>query len=221
MRALSASPGGRGPCGSLLLRARQASQRAFPRLPGLPCSSDAATAFPLFDLPAEAVKLVLGLVDRREDTRALRLVCKRTRASVDSRVVAVRDERWPPQPLGEQQLSALVRAPWQLQWLDLSGRMLGPEDAAALAAAAWPSLRVLCLHSNSVGPAGAASLAAAHLPALRELWLGKNNLGPAGAAALAAGHFPAIQRLHLELNSISSKGSALLQARWPTALISA
>ena len=42
-------------------------------------------AFPLFDLPAEAVDLVLGSVDDLEDKRALRLVCKRSRASVDSR----------------------------------------------------------------------------------------------------------------------------------------
>ena len=34
---------------------------------------------------------MLGCVDDPEDQRALRLVCKRCRASVDSRVVAVGD----------------------------------------------------------------------------------------------------------------------------------
>ena len=213
-------------------------------LPGLPCR-DAAPVFPLFDLPDEAVELVLGCVDGREDKRALRLVCKRTCASVDSRVVAVEETRWPVEPLGERQLSALVRAPRQLQRLDLTGRMLGDAGAAALAAAAWPSLQQLSLNSNSLGPAGAASLAgaawpslqvlwlgnnnlgpagafslaAAQLPALRELWLLKNNLGPAGAAALAAAHFPALQRLYLSWNGISGEGRALLQARWPAAII--
>ena len=77
-------------------------ERAHHALPFLRCR-DAAAAFPLFDLPDEAVELVLGLVDHRVDKRALHLVCKRTRASVDSRVVAVVDTRWHP---GEQQLSA-------------------------------------------------------------------------------------------------------------------
>lgn len=45
--------------------------------------------FPLFALPDEAVELVLGFVSDREDKRALRLTCKRSRAFVDGRVVAV------------------------------------------------------------------------------------------------------------------------------------
>ena len=43
-------------------------------------------AFPLFDLPDGAVQLVLD----PKDKRALRLVCKRSRAGVDRRVVAVK-----------------------------------------------------------------------------------------------------------------------------------
>ena len=35
------------------------------------------------------MELVLGFVDGLEDKRTLRLVCKRSRSSVDSRVVAV------------------------------------------------------------------------------------------------------------------------------------
>ena len=45
--------------------------------------------FPLFDLPAEVVELVLGCVDGPEEKRALRLVCKRSCTSVDSRVVSI------------------------------------------------------------------------------------------------------------------------------------
>ena len=131
------------------------------------------------------MELVLGCVKGPKDKRALRLVCKRTRASVDSRVVTVVDGRWPAEPLGERQLlSALVRAPWQLQRLDLNSRKLGEAGAAALAAAAWPSLQTLWLSENSLGPAGAASLAAAAWPLLQVLWLNKNSLGPAGAASL-------------------------------------
>ena len=88
-------------------------------------------AFPLFDLPAEAVELVLGSVDGREDKRALRLVCKRSRAAVDSRVVAVRYQFY----LGTvgEQLPALVRAPWKLQRLFLNDITLGDAGGSALA----------------------------------------------------------------------------------------
>ena len=74
---------------------------------------------PLFDLPDAAVELVLGFVDGLEDKRALRLVCKRSRASVDGRVEAVENE---DNVESEQlQLAALVQAPWKLQRLDLNG----------------------------------------------------------------------------------------------------
>ena len=49
--------------------------------------------FPLFDLPDEAVERVLSSVDGLEDTRSARLVCKRARAIVDSRVEAVKGGR--------------------------------------------------------------------------------------------------------------------------------
>ena len=45
-------------------------------------------ASPLLDLPDEALDLVLGLVSGREDKRALRLVCKRTCATVDRKIVS-------------------------------------------------------------------------------------------------------------------------------------
>ena len=182
-----------------------------------PACRDAAAAFPLFDLPAEAVELVLGFVDDLEDKRALRLVCKRARASVDSRVVAVYVKLIPAyDEVAEQQLSALVRAPWRLQRLYLGGRWLGASDAASLAAARWPALQELSLHRNGLGPAGAASLAAAHLPALQVLSLSSNYLGPAEAASLAAAHWPALQKLSLDWNSLGPAGAAALAAaHWP------
>ena len=210
-----------------------------PRAAHLPHRDGAAS--PLFDLPDEAVELVLSLVDSREEKRALRLVCKRTCASVDSRVVAVDGSRLSVVPVCELQLSALIRAPWQLLRLDLSNRKLGPAGAS-LATALWPSLRELCLNnnrlgeagtaalaaarwpalqklritSNSLGDAGAASLAAARWPALQELWLNRNPLGPSSGAALAAAHWPALRELRLSANNLGDAGAASLEAgRWP------
>ena len=167
--------------------------------------------FPLFDLPPEAVELVLGAVKGLEDKRALRLVCKRSRAELDSRVTAVKIGFL--QPVGKQQLAALVRAPWQLQRVDLSG---GELDRAFLAAARWTVLQVLNLDHNNLEFAGASSVAAAPLPVLRELHLSHNNVGNAGAAALAAAHWPALHVLRLGYNSLGYAGAAaLVAARWP------
>ena len=157
-------------------------------------------AFPLFDLPAEAVELVLDSVDDLEDKRALRLVCKRTRAVVDSRVVAVWGGYF------ESRLSALVRAPWQLQRLDLTTKRIGAAGAAALATARWNALQKLYLDHNNVGPAGAAALAAAHLPALQKLNLNNNSLGDAGAAALVAARWSELQLLGLASNQLGPAG---------------
>ena len=72
-------------------------------------------AFPLFDLPAEAVERVLALVAELEDRRALRLVCKRTRAAVDGAVVGVvRVFPAGVQHLGAPHMLALAKAPWHL-----------------------------------------------------------------------------------------------------------
>ena len=170
-------------------------------------------AFPLFDLPDEAVELVLGSVRDLEDKRALRLVCKRSRASVDSRVVLVSTQI---EAGGDQPLDALVRAPWNLRHLDLSGRDLGDAGAATLAAARWPALRELALMEANLGDAGAASLAAAHWPALKALVLSDNSLGDAGVASLAAAHWPALQLLCLSHNSFGDAGAAsLAAASWP------
>ena len=182
-----------------------------PQTTAAPAPCRAGAEFPLFDLPAEAVELVLGCVESMEDKRALRLVCKRTRASVDSRVVAVKDGIH-GEPLSKLQLNALVQAPWQLRLLDLSHRKLGDAGAAALAAARWPALQRRWLDNNSLGPAGAASLAAAHLPALQVLGLQENSLGNAGAASLAAARWPALQSLRLGYNSLGPAGAASLAA---------
>ena len=74
---------------------------------------------------------MLGFVDGLEDKRALRLVCKRSCAFVDSRVVAVMDGRACGYPIKKKQLPTLVRAPWQLQRLELGRRRLGDAGAAA------------------------------------------------------------------------------------------
>ena len=157
---------------------------------------------------------MLGSVDDLEDKRALRLVCKRTCASVDRRVVAVVDTRHPPEwreaLLGERQLSALVRAPWQLQRLDLYGRRLGDEGVATLATARWPALQVLRLDYSNLGVAGVASLAA--WPALQELGLEACSLGDAGVASLAAAPWHALQKLNLSGNWLSAAGAASLAA---------
>ena len=173
--------------------------------------------FPLFDLPAEAVELVLGSVDDLEAKRALRLVCKRSRASVDSRVVAVKDGSCLTEPGGGQQLvSALVQAPWQLQVLHLTEAKLGDAGAAALAVARWPGLLDLDLRGNSISDAGAASLAAAHRPALEMAFLGYNSMGDAGAAFVAAARWPALCVLNLARTGMGPAGAvSLASAHWP------
>ena len=171
---------------------------------------DAAAAFPLFDLPDEAVELVLSLVGDPEDKRALRLVCKRSRASVDSRVVAVLYWALKPgaedEPEDEDDLGALVRAPWLLQDLKFICSSLFDAGAASLAAAHWPGLQELWLESKNLGAAGAAALAAATWPALKKLVLSDSSLGNAGAASLAAAHWPALQVLLLDSNSLGDAG---------------
>ena len=197
-------------CGSASAQATLSAKPLY--LPTTPPAAAAAgaMAFPLFDLPAEAVELVLGCVDGLQDKRALRLVCKRTRAAVDSRVVAVRGGH------SGAQLSALVQAPWQLQCLYLTGRTLVPADATTLVAARWPALQVLDLGFSNVGGVGAAALSAAHWPALETLTIDRNGLGAAGAASLAAALLPALQELYLNANRLGDAGVAALAAgSWP------
>ena len=158
--------------------------------------------FPLFDLPGVAVDQVLDSVSDLEDKRALRLVCKRTRARVDSRVVAIKYQ-YPRN--GEQSFSALFGAPWRLQTLNLLGKTLG-----------FPTLRELDLSRNSISDLGVASLASTRWPALQKLSLYGNYVGAAGAASLAAAHLPALEDLNLSWNSVCDAGAAILAtADWP------
>ena len=83
--------------------------------------------FPLFDLPPEAVELVLGFVEDLEDKRALRLAGRRSRAIVDAAVVAVKRKGSYKEVLDQTQLFALVGAPWRLLRLEL--RNLGLDAA--------------------------------------------------------------------------------------------
>ena len=92
-------------------------------------------AFPLFDLPDEAVELVHASVGDLEERRALRLVCRRSRACVDRRVVAVkRLYEANVEELDESELATLVQAPWQLLRLEVEGALLPVGGAATLAA---------------------------------------------------------------------------------------
>ena len=199
-------------------------------------------AFPLFDLPAEAVEQIIGCVDSRDDKRALRLVSKRSRSIVDSRVVSVKlDTReFLDQGLDQARLSSLVGAPWHLRTLHLHS--LDDTGAAMLAAAHFPALQELKLSNLFLHPAvgrgrvasifvmrhkniclkdvGAASLAAGYWPALALLDLTCNCLSDACAVALSTAFWPSIQSVCLDWNLIGSGGKAALQARWPTAQFS-
>ena len=178
------------------------------------------------------MELVLGSVDDPGDWPALRLACKRGRASVDGRVVAVRGGRSMTKSVGKQELEALVRPPWQLQRLDLSGRQLGSraaaikrlleeEDdlnslgdagAASLAAAPWHALRELNLHDSGLSDSDVAALAAARWPDLHKLNLCYNSLSPAGVASLAAAPWHALRELDLGNNYVGDEGAASLAA---------
>ena len=191
--------------------------------------------FPLFDLPPEAVELVLGFVEDLEDKRALRLAGKRSRAVVDAAVVAVKREGGDDEALDQTHLSALVGAPWRLLKLELRRLRISAAGAAALAAADWRSLQGVHLHGASLGDEGAAALAAAAWPDLQLLDLSDNNIALAeahwpglrelvlpynfgvGAVALSAARWTRIQRLDLtECNVGASGAAALAAADWPS-----
>lgn len=93
--------------------------------------------FPLFELPSEAVELVLHSVKVLEEKRALRLVCKRTCAYLDRRVHVISIER-PPWKMDEVQMSALATAPWNLKDLNLSLAHIGAIVASTMAPRRWP-----------------------------------------------------------------------------------
>ena len=194
-----------------------------------PCAPAARTVlqmFPLFDLPEEAVELVHGSVGDLEDRRALRLVCKRSRALVDRRVVAATRRRTRAAPLDHSLLLTLTGAPWRLQKLDLAGCGIDAAGAAALAAATWPALLQLRLSDHCLGTAGVAALAAANWPALQILDLSRSDrIGPgalpdpASVTALAA--WPDLRELRLRNSLIFQEeeeyflAAALAACHWP------
>jgi uncharacterized protein (TIGR02996 family) len=89
--------------------------------------------------------------------------------------------------LTAHRLTPLTTSPLlaDVEELDLSDNNLGPEGAAAVAAAALPRLRTLRLLRARARDAGVGALAASDLmTGLRGLHLGGNHLGPAAAEAL-------------------------------------
>ena len=146
-------------------------------------------AFPLFDLPDEAVELVHRCVRGPKDRRALRLVCKRSCAMVDDTILKVSQDDSEEGRKGAA-LSALVRARWRnLQKLyiyssDAAG--FRRVDVGALAAASWPVLQSLMLSGIGLGVAGVTALSAAHLPRLEALEISECSLDDEAVAALAA-----------------------------------
>ena len=166
-----------------------------------------AMAFPLFSLPSEAAELVHDFVGDLEDKRALRLVCKRSRALVDRRVVAVKAEGGARQGLWK----ALLAAPWRLLRLDLAGGCLTASAAKALAAAPnWAGLQTLTLSHKRLGSKGAAALAAAHWPALEELALSNAGMDDGAAAALASSRWAHLKKLDLSFHGLTLKGAKAL-----------
>ena len=137
------------------------------------CTCCCRDVFPLFDLPPEAVELVLLAVRGREERRALRLVCKRSRDIVDSGIVAVmRAEADEEEEAGVElhEILALAGAPWKLQRLEVASCDVSAAHAVALAGARWAGLRELDLSNNRLhrGEA-AAALAEADWPQLAKL----------------------------------------------------
>ena len=174
--------------------------------PTLGCCRD---AFPLFDLPPEAVELVLGFVSDLESKRQLRLACKRCRAIVDRGVVKVGRVS---ESVSGAQLVTLTRAPWSLRVLHLAECGLGPGAAASLASSRWPLLVELCLAGNRLGDDGAVQLAMGDWPALERLSLSRTGVGAVGAAHLAAGRYPRLEGIYLLDNRVGSAGAAVLGA---------
>ena len=125
--------------------------------------------------------------------------------------------------IGAEGADAIAAASHQkpkLWALDLSMNALGDGGARALAQAHFPQLEWLFLRCCQIGPEGAAAIAAAspRLPKMRHLELFGNSLCSNGARALAQAHFPQLERLNLVGNSIGAAGKADLDAArlgWP------
>ena len=160
-----------------------------------------------------------------EERRALRLVCRQSRALVDGRISSASAKAgWADPPLAEARLLTLTQSPWRLLRLELGGCGIDAAGAAALAAAAWPGLLALGLSGHRLGNAGVATLAAAHWPLLQHL-----NLNAATAGLFIALGYATRQRrrwqqtkwtdlrgLHLRDSEFGDAGvAALVTAAFP------
>jgi uncharacterized protein (TIGR02996 family) len=98
--------------------------------------------------------------------------------------------------------------------LEVRGRGLGDEGAAALAASPFlGGLRALVLHHCGVGPAGGRALAGAAFAGLERLNLGANDLDDEGVAALAAApRLAGLRNLGLGANNLGRPAAAALAA---------
>jgi uncharacterized protein (TIGR02996 family) len=110
-------------------------------------------------------------------------------------------------------LTAGPRRPATLRYLNLRYNLLGPEDAAALAR--WSGARRLTYldlaRNYWLGSDGASRIAAAHWPLLAYLDLHSCQIGEAGAVALARSTgFPELQWLALDANPLGPGGCKAL-----------
>lgn len=90
----------------------------------------------------------------------------------------------------------------------------GAEVATAIADTPLPALRDLDLAGNRIGPEGAAAIAAASFaPRLESLLLRSTEIGPAGARALARGSFSSLSRLDVAFSAAIEDEGALALAQ--------
>ena len=129
-------------------------------------------AFPLMDLPPEAVERVYASVATKRDRNSLRLVSKRSCALVDRGVTAVR------------RYSLVGAGFWHA--------------SVALGSLPWRHLRTLELPDCGFSGSWAESLVRADIQELQHLRLRVNRLGPRGAGVLARGYWPLLETLDLD-----------------------
>ncbi len=114
--------------------------------------------------------------------------------------------------IGTTGIKALTQSKLALRRLDLSTNRLGSEDTELLGKALFGRLQYLNLSGNLLGPDGVALLAVSTLlGSLRELDVTGNGIGPSGAASLAlSGNCRQLRRLRLGANHLGRQGLELL-----------
>jgi uncharacterized protein (TIGR02996 family) len=119
--------------------------------------------------------------------------------------------------LTDADVEALVRLPslHGLRFLALGDNAIGPDGAAALAAAPWQNLSCLVLYGNDLGDRGAAALSSPSLAKLTSLNLSGDVIGPDGARAIAASpHLGGLSNLILSEKPLGAEGLAALKKRF-------